>query len=80
MHFESGDKLVLYTDGISEAREGKEMLGLEGLECVLKEHAHLHASELAHNILTTATDWAGGKLSDDAAVVIIERLLPASAG
>ena len=71
--FGPGDKLVLYTDGISEARQGRELLGLERVQQALAEHSHASAAELAHALLSTATDWASGQLTDDAAVLVLER-------
>jgi len=71
---EPGDKLVLYTDGINEARNGQDLLEMEGLHQALVDNCRLPASELARAIIKTATDWSGGKLSDDAAVVVVERL------
>ncbi|MDO8586346.1 MAG: SpoIIE family protein phosphatase [Armatimonadota bacterium] len=72
-NLEPGDKLVLYTDGIIEARNGLELLDFAGLQRTLTANARLPASELARAIVGAATDWSGGKLADDAAVVIVER-------
>jgi len=66
-----GDKIVLYTDGISEARRNKELFDLDGIEHLLIEHNALSPDQLAKTLLQSATDWAGGKLQDDAAVVIV---------
>jgi len=70
---EVGDKLVLYTDGISEARHGVELFDLEGIRQFIAEHSNLSANEMAYELLEAAVGWAQGKLSDDAAVVVIER-------
>lgn len=72
-HLDPGDKLVMYTDGISEARHESQMLDLEGLRRMLLDNAHQHADELARTLVMTATEWAQGKLQDDAAVVVVER-------
>ncbi len=66
-----GDKLILYTDGITEARKDSELFGIEGLECVLREHGGDTPDELVEEILTTTRDWADGHLRDDTAVLII---------
>ena len=71
---EPGDKLVLYTDGISEARHGHELLDLEGISRTIADNGKLCASELATALLASATAWGNGKLSDDAAVVVVERI------
>ena len=71
---EPGDKLVLYTDGISEARHGHDLLDLEGINRTVALNAKLSAGELATALLASATAWGNGKLSDDAAVVVVERI------
>ncbi len=68
-----GDKIVFYTDGISEARHGTQMFGQERIEGVLKEFHQLGADELVQKLLDTAKDWAEGRLTDDVAIVIVER-------
>ena len=70
LQFDIGDKLVLYTDGISEARHNNSLLDLEGVARLLGSHSALPANELAKTLIQAATDWAGGKLQDDAAVVV----------
>ncbi|MEN6372254.1 MAG: SpoIIE family protein phosphatase [Armatimonadota bacterium] len=72
-HMGPGDKLVLYTDGINEARQDVEMLGFEGIQQILSENSALHADELARALVDSATNWSRGKLRDDAAVVVVER-------
>ena len=68
-----GDKMVIYTDGISEARRGNRMLNTEGMERILKKSGALSSESLANAILDAANEWAEGKLMDDAAILIIER-------
>jgi serine phosphatase RsbU (regulator of sigma subunit) len=70
---EPGDRLIMYTDGISEARRDAELLELEGIKQTISNNPNLSANELARSILEAAKNWAGGKLQDDAAVVVIER-------
>lgn len=71
-----GDKLVLYTDGISEARADSGMFELEGIERTLAGHADWSPQQVVENLISAATDWAAGKLRDDAALVAIEREPP----
>lgn len=68
-----GDKIVLYTDGVSEARHSGMLFGTEGIEKVLKEHGHEPAAELMANLLSAAIDWGLGRLTDDTAIIIIDR-------
>lgn len=72
-HLNPGDKLVLFTDGISEARHGTEFFGLDGVERALREYGHLPPDDLAGELVAAASMWANGKLTDDAAIVIVER-------
>jgi sigma-B regulation protein RsbU (phosphoserine phosphatase) len=73
VYLEPGDKLITYTDGISEAKHGVALFGTEGIEAVLRDRGHLPARDLAAAITTEACRWAGEKLTDDAAVVLVER-------
>ncbi len=68
-----GDKIVFYTDGISEARRGGSLFGTEGIERVLKEHGGLGVADLLEKLLAEAGEWANGYLKDDAAIIVVER-------
>lgn len=68
-----GDKLIVYTDGVSEARRGSRLFGTEGIERVLEEHGGDSPEELVTKILDAAREWAEGMLRDDTAIVIIQR-------
>jgi serine phosphatase RsbU (regulator of sigma subunit) len=68
-----GDKLVLYTDGISEARSRAGLFELEGIKELLSGHSSWTSEEVADKLIAAATDWADGKLRDDAGVVVVER-------
>ncbi len=72
-HLESGDKMILYTDGLIEARNETGVFGTEGLQQVLEEHGHLPPEELMNLLLETARDWAQGRLPDDTAIIVVER-------
>jgi serine phosphatase RsbU (regulator of sigma subunit) len=71
--FPPGAAVVLYTDGVLEARCGGEVYGEERLDALLARRAALPADELAGAILAECGDYAGGELDDDAAVVVIKR-------
>jgi sigma-B regulation protein RsbU (phosphoserine phosphatase) len=68
-----GDRLVLYTDGITEARYEDELFGEEGIGDVLSMHRCAHPNDLVEALLCAARDWAHGKLRDDTTVLIVER-------
>ncbi len=68
-----GASLVLYTDGVVEARRDGELYGDERLDALLAERHELPARALAAAVAEDAREFAGGDLSDDLAVVVIRR-------
>jgi GAF domain-containing protein len=68
-----GASAVLYTDGVIEARSGRELYGVERLDELLRERRGLPAQELAEAVLADCRAFAGGELGDDCAVVIVRR-------
>lgn len=72
--FAPGDRLVLYTDGVSEARYDQALFDTEGIERVLNECGDLCPHDLAKSVIDAAERWTRGKLRDDAAVVVARRL------
>ncbi len=70
---EPGAKIILYTDGITEARHRGVLFGSEGIAHVLQEYGHLSASEIVNHTLSAASEWADGQLTDDIAILVVER-------
>ena len=70
-----GTTVVLYTDGVLEARRDGELYGEERLDDLLNRRADLGPQELADTVLAHCRSFAGGELSDDCAVVCL-RLVP----
>ena len=68
-----GDKLVLYTDGITEARHDNVLFGTEGLESVLETHGLTPVDELITEIVSAAKEWGNDKLQDDTALIVVSR-------
>lgn len=68
-----GDSILMYTDGISEARRGSRLFEIEGIEGVARRCCDARAGELSRELLNDAAEWAEGKLRDDAAVVVVAR-------
>jgi serine phosphatase RsbU (regulator of sigma subunit)/PAS domain-containing protein len=68
-----GDKIVLYTDGVSEANSGAVMFGMEGVEEILRLHGHRSPDEILRELTAAVNEIVQGKLADDVAVLVISR-------
>jgi serine phosphatase RsbU (regulator of sigma subunit) len=72
--FPPGATVVVYTDGVVEARRRGEQFGIERLDALLSEHRALPALEIAETALVACREWSdNGELTDDFAVVVIKR-------
>jgi serine phosphatase RsbU (regulator of sigma subunit) len=69
-----GDAVVLYTDGVIEARRAGELYGPDRLDRILTERAALPPAELAQAVLDDCRAFARGELADDCAVVVVRRV------
>ena len=70
------ESVVLFTDGVVEARRDGELYGTERLDESLARRAGLGAEELARAVVDDCRAFAGGELGDDCAVVVIRRRYP----
>lgn len=72
----SGDVLVLYTDGITEAEnEREELFGVERLTEVVRSYGHLRANDLKCRLLEEIKSFTRGTpLPDDVTLLIIKAL------
>jgi serine phosphatase RsbU (regulator of sigma subunit) len=63
------DMLILYTDGIIEARRDRRILTIEGLQSIVFENAHLNAHEMVDAICEETSRFAHRDLRDDIAIM-----------
>jgi serine phosphatase RsbU (regulator of sigma subunit) len=69
----AGGLVVLYTDGVIEARRGGELYGVERLDASASEHRALPAAEIARLLIEDCRAWSEGELADDCALVVLKR-------
>jgi serine phosphatase RsbU (regulator of sigma subunit) len=67
------ESLLLYTDGLSEARYGGEMFGEEGILAAAGELSNPTPQDLAEHVLEAAKRHARGTLQDDVAIITARR-------
>jgi serine phosphatase RsbU (regulator of sigma subunit) len=71
---EPGSLIVLYTDGVVEARGADgDFWGHEHLDASLSAHRSLSADEIAERTIASCREFAGGDLEDDCAIVVVKR-------
>lgn len=70
---EIGETLVTYTDGVIETRKDGDLFGEDRLREVIIENGGLDSAHLAKAIHQSCTDFAGGKTTDDIAILVIKR-------
>ena len=75
MALSTGDALVLYTDGITEAVNAyDEMFGIHRLIEVVAQHGEESSEALATAILDTASHFAHHEWEDDATVMVVKMI------
>jgi sigma-B regulation protein RsbU (phosphoserine phosphatase) len=73
LDLQPGDAFVLYSDGVTEARRGKEFFGEARLHDALRDAARLDASTVVARVEAAVLDFAGS-LSDDLAILVARVL------
>jgi phosphoserine phosphatase RsbU/P len=68
-----GDRVALYTDGITEVFDSRgEMLGIPGLQKIVREAALEPFAEMKRIILDRVAAWREGPPADDVSLVLVE--------
>jgi serine phosphatase RsbU (regulator of sigma subunit) len=74
-----GDALVLYTDGITEARDDQgRTFGEQRLRAALEALSAMPAEAIADGLVDSARQFSGERFGDDVAVVVVR--VPDDAG
>jgi serine phosphatase RsbU (regulator of sigma subunit) len=66
------DILILYTDGLSEARHDKELFGEERIKTFCKTSSYSTSQEWADHLFKAGITFAKGKLKDDIIVIVVK--------
>lgn len=67
-----GDRLVLFTDGVSEATDANgDLFGEERIEELVADSRDLDARELQQTIVDAASSFSGDELEDDLTLVVV---------
>ena len=64
--------VLIYTDGATDVRRGRDRLGLDGLLGLLGPLAKLPAAELASRAERAVLDWADGPIRDDLCMLVLK--------
>ena len=68
-----GEVLCLFTDGLTEARRGRDQFGAERVADVLANHRELSADGLAGAVLDAVRAFHGEELTDDLALIVVRH-------
>ena len=66
-----GETMVLYTDGLTEARRGADFFGEQRLVETLIGQDCSDVQGMVDALISRVTDHAGGRLADDLAVIAV---------
>jgi serine phosphatase RsbU (regulator of sigma subunit) len=68
-----GEMLVLYTDGLTEARAQRDMFGEQRLVSALTTLKHTSTRRMPERLLSAVLKFAGGTLHDDTVILCLKR-------
>ena len=68
-----GDLLLLYTDGLAEARAGEQLFGEDRVANTLRRDPGVPPDVLCKSLLEAARDFATEPMTDDVAILAIQR-------
>jgi sigma-B regulation protein RsbU (phosphoserine phosphatase) len=79
--FAAGDRLICFTDGLSEARNAAdEEFGEEQLAALAAATPRGSADQLAATLTEAVLTWSGAQVQDDATLIVVERVSTVAQG
>jgi sigma-B regulation protein RsbU (phosphoserine phosphatase) len=69
---ESGDVLMVHTDGLTEAGAEEQRFGTQRVMDLLSKYAHLGAQEIAEIMHSALLEFGNGRITDDVAMVVVK--------
>jgi sigma-B regulation protein RsbU (phosphoserine phosphatase) len=70
----AGDAIVLYTDGITDARVGEQQFGVDRLRDTLASAASGSPDDIVERVMDTVVAFTSNDLSDDIALVVVRAI------
>jgi serine phosphatase RsbU (regulator of sigma subunit) len=69
-----GELLCAFTDGLVEARRGKDLFEVEGVSEVLRRHRDLPVDDVAGALVSAVREFDGERLADDLALLLVRNV------
>ncbi len=76
VHLEADQTIILYTDGLIEARHGKRLFGQQRLLTACRRSESQDPQAMTDHLLEEAKEFARGRLTDDIAIVALRPSKP----
>ena len=73
LRLDSGDLILLYTDGLSEARAGDQLFGEDRIANAIRRDPAADPDQLVTALLEAARDFARDPITDDIAILAVRR-------
>ncbi len=68
-----GDRIVLYTDGITDVFDGAgKILGISGVQEFVRQTSALPFDQMKQGLMDRVTSYSAGPLADDVSLVLVE--------
>ncbi len=71
---QSGDLVLMYTDGLAEARNGEQLFGEERIAAHLRRDPDVDPDVLCKTLVEAAADFATTPVTDDIAILAVRRV------